>query len=82
MAIIKTIDLSDNTIIADRSVSVINAYAIDINQSDGTYAVVEPYGVDSSYNGRVMIYPSLPFQKHLLRLNLKPSIGLVACCIH
>lgn len=60
MTIIKTIDLTDNTAITDRDVSVVNAYAVDVNQSDGTYAIVEPYGADSSYNGRVVIYPQSP----------------------
>ena len=58
---LRTIDLNDNTTITDRDVTVsVAVNSIDINQTDGTYSVVEPYGTDGSYNGRVVIYPQSP----------------------
>lgn len=57
---ITNIDLENNTAITDRDVSVNIVSSVDINQTDGTYAVVEPYSSDGSYNGRVVIYPQSP----------------------
>jgi len=58
---IRTVDLTDNTITTSRDVIVsIAPQAIDINQTDGTYAVVEPYDSNGGYNGRVVIYPQSP----------------------
>lgn len=58
---IRTVNLSDNTIITDRDVLVdVAVRSIDINQTDGTYAVVEPMALDGGFNGRVVIYPQSP----------------------
>lgn len=58
---IRTVDLTDNTIITDRDVAVnVVVNSIDVNQTDGTYAAVEPFASDGSYNGRVVIYPQSP----------------------
>ena len=68
----RTIDLTDNEVITDRDVSVsLSPYAIDVNQANGTYAVVEPYGDDGSYNGRVVIYPQSPVPEVSAAIELK-----------
>lgn len=59
---IRTIDLSNDAVLADRDVaSNVASQAIDVNQIDGTYAVVQPYDLDGGYNGSVVIYPQSKF---------------------
>ena len=56
--IIKTVDLSDNSVITSRNITMyVSAKSMDVNQVDGTYAVVEPQDSSGGYNGRVMVYP-------------------------
>jgi DNA-binding beta-propeller fold protein YncE len=58
MTTLKTIDLSDNLVMSLRDINItVSPRSIDINQTNGTYAVVEPYDSAGGYNGRVVIYP-------------------------
>ena len=60
---LQTIDLSTNSSISARSVSVDRAvYGIDVNQTNGNYVVVEPYELDGSAGGKVIIYPQSTLQ--------------------
>lgn len=55
---IRTINLTNNTVISDRDITSNQSIcAIDVNQVDGSYVVVEPYNSDGSYGGRVVLYP-------------------------
>lgn len=69
---IRTVNLIDNAVITDRDILVDTViHSIDINQSDGTYAVVEPLAIDGSYNGRVIIYPQSPLPQVSSLIELK-----------
>jgi hypothetical protein len=55
---VRTIKLTDLLTLENRDVAIDrNVRNIDINQIDGSYAVVEPYDVYGSYGGRVMLFP-------------------------
>jgi DNA-binding beta-propeller fold protein YncE len=61
METIRTIELTDLSTITARDIVVDREIrTIDINQIDGSYVVVEPYDLDDSYYGRVMLYPQSP----------------------
>ena len=72
METIRTINLTDLSAITARDIIVDReTRAIDINQMDGSYAVVEPYGLDDSYYGRVMLYPQSPQSSIYAPIELK-----------
>lgn len=58
METIRTINLLTDSVISSRDITTDRSiYGIDINQVDGSYAVVEPTSTISIYGGRVVIYP-------------------------
>lgn len=55
---VKSLDLNVNDAISGRNIASTRLVSsIDIEQTTGRYSLVQPYDVDGSYGGRVLIYP-------------------------
>ena len=73
---LKTIDLIKNEGISDRDVSLDrSSYGIHIEQLNGSYAVVEPYNVDGSCGGRILIFPQSPKTGYPIELQAFDRVG-------
>ena len=58
---IKTVDLEKNQVMVNRDILEDDSInSIDVNQTDGTFLVVQPLSDSGTLNGQVVIYPQSP----------------------